>query len=724
MSENKVTLKGILDKIVFFNHENNFTIAHFIEEGDCEPTTVVGAIPSAVEGQHLVINGVVEYNPKFGLQIRIVDSREILPSSKIGIERFLGSGLIDGIGKEMAKRIVAKFGESTLEIIDKTPGRLKEISGIGEKRVKMILNGWKNHYKTRHTLIALSEFGIPQQLALKIYDKYKDDSLRIVKTDPYKLAYDLRGIGFQKADEIALQSGQLPNSPKRLEAAVYYFLNQDTDNGNVFSLLEKLSATISNRIHVPTEDVLETIDRMATENKIVLEREIENNPVYLNKMFLYENTVAEMVTDKSSEPVESPIDFETGLIDSLTKKLNIDIEDSLKKVFPVIFNNQLIVITGGPGTGKTTLVKLIISLLIKENQSFSLSAPTGRAAKRLHETTGQTATTLHRLLEYIPTTESFQRNTSFPLEADNIIVDEVSMVDIKMMYHLLSALKPGARIILVGDADQLPSVGAGSVLSDLIKLENIPKIFLKRIHRQSKNSDIIKNAHKINQGEHPSFTDNNSDFFFIEKDDPQEILKIIKKLVLDRIPTKFGFNPLTDIQVLSPMKKGVVGVDQLNIELQKLLNHSKETIIYGKNTFKLGDKVMQTKNNYDIDIFNGDIGFISYLNSDMGQLTINFYGREVPYEKSWLGQIAPAYAVSIHKSQGSEYPAVIIPLSEQHFILLQRNLLYTAVTRAKKLVCLVGSKTALNRCLYNNKSFKRNSLLTQQCKKNFNDRNF
>lgn len=298
------------------------------------------------------------------------------------------------------------------------------------------------------------------------------------------------------------------------------------------------------------------------------------------------------------------------------------------------------------------------------------------------------------------------------------------MVDIKMAYHLLSAIKQGARIIMVGDADQLPSVGAGAVLSDLIKLDQIPKIVLKRIHRQSENSDIIKNAHKINRGEYPSFQGENSDFFFIEKNNPQEILKIIKRLILDRIPTKFGFDSLNDIQILSPMKKGIVGVDQLNSELQDLLNHSKESIVYGKTTFRLGDKVMQIKNNYDINVFNGDIGFISYLNADLGQLTINFYGREVSYEKSWLGQVTLAYAISIHKSQGSEYPVVVIPLSEQHFVLLQRNLLYTAVTRAKNLVCLVGSKTALNRCLYNNESFRRNSLLKQRCENFFNDNRF
>jgi len=718
-SDLPVTMKGAFSRIVFRNPENNYIVARFIEEGKIEPYTVVGFVPNAVEGQFVVITGKWEYNPRFGPQIHLKSCQECTPSSREGIERFLGSGLIGGIGAEMAKRIVDTFGEKTLEIIDSVPGRLKEVEGIGKKRIKMIVEGWNKHKDTRHILITLNDIGLSQSLTLRIFNKYKENSVKIIENNPYRLAYELRGIGFHKADEIALKAGKSPSSPERIEAAVYYYLHDFSEEGDVYTPYNKLTEKIAHELQLPVNVIEPVIDDMASHEKIIIQQEYDDKPIYLKTLFEYEFYAAQKLARMINGKAKYPVKIDEKSLAETASKLKIQIDDELKKNLPEIINHQIILITGGPGTGKTTIVKLILELLRKSNQGFQLCAPTGRAAKRMQETTGYEASTIHRLLEYIPAKENFLRNTTFPIDTYNLIVDEVSMVDIFIMYNLLQAIKDGTRLILVGDADQLPSVGPGAVLQNLVSLDIIPKIVLKKIYRQAHDSLIVLNAHRINNSEEPILTPNATDFFFIQKDNPEEILDLIKILVKNRIPEKFGLDPIHDIQVISPMRKGKVGVENLNSVLQDLLNHNKKQLSYGGFTYKQGDKIMQIKNNYDLEVFNGDIGFITDIDEESGILTLNFEGREISYERAWLEDVSPAYAISVHKSQGSEYPAVIIPLAQEHYMMLQKNLLYTGVTRAKKLVVLVGSRRALYRCLHNNKIKERNSLLSIRCEKTF-----
>lgn len=711
-----VTMKGMVDKLVFTNPQNNYTVARFIEEGTQLQITIVGTVAGIVAGQHATVTGKWEYNPKFGAQLHISSYHECKPSSIEGIERFLGSGLIEGIGPEMAKRIVKKFKDQTLDIIDKQPGRLREISGIGHKRIKMISDGWKKHSSMRHIMVALHDLGLSSPLAMRIYNRYKEQALKVIEENPYRLAYEMRGIGFHKADDIALSAGQSPESPNRIQAGVLYYLRSNQDDGDVYTPRAKLIEKVAHELKLPAHIVEPVVDRMDTEQAIIVQKNHDGLPCYLKDMYEYETSVAERIALMSRLKPDSMIDINPNQLQGFAKKLRIQVGDELAQTLPQLINHQLLVITGGPGTGKTTLVRLLLALIAKERETVLLGAPTGRAAKRLNETTGREAMTIHRMLDYIPRLDKFQKNQADPLTADTVIIDEVSMLDMFVMFHLLNAVKPGTRLILVGDADQLPSVGPGAILQNLVSIEHIPTVRLTTIYRQAQNSYIVTNAHRINQGQRPVFPNDpdTSDLFFIEKNEPADILDIIKKLVAQRIPEKFRFNPVHDVQVLSPMRKGLLGVDSLNNTLQELLNPAHLSLTYGDTTFKLGDKVMQTKNNYDIDVFNGDIGTITNIDTEADQLNINFYGKEITYERTWLEQISLAYAISVHKSQGSEYPAVVIPLTDQHFIMLQRNLLYTAITRGKQLVVLVGSQSALDRCLHNNQIKHRNSLLAER----------
>ena len=712
-----VTLKGVIHKIVFLNRENNYTVARFLQDGKDEPVTIVGVIPDIAEGKYGVISGKWEYNQKFGPQVFVKSFRECRPSTCDGIEKFLGSGLVEGIGPEIASRIVAKFKERTLDIIDSEPGRLKDVEGIGKKRLKQIVSAWQKNRETRNIMIALNEMGISPALATRIYNKYNSDTLTVIQQNPYRLAYEMHGIGFRKADEIAVASGITPDAPKRIEAALYYCLFNFTEEGDVYTPYQKLIDKTAHELKIPAHLVENVCHNMETDQKIVIEKGADDQHVYTQDMFTYESTVADNLSVMAKTSPEHKISVTAEELKKIAVKMRIEIDNDLPENLAGILNRRLAVLTGGPGTGKTTLVKLILSVLSKKRLSVRLAAPTGRAAKRLQETTGYDAMTVHRMLEYNPAKNMFLKNEYDPLDTDAVILDEASMLDIACLFHILKALPPDCRLIMVGDSDQLPSVGPGAILQNLVEIDNIPKIKLTRIYRQAQNSYIVQNAHRINNGKPLLLPDTASDFFFIEKDTAESSLEIIRKVVHERIPRKFKFDPLHDIQVLSPMKKGVLGVDSLNICLQELLNKSHKSTSYGGNVFKLGDKVMQTKNNYDLEVFNGDIGFICDINEESKQVTINFYGKPVVYEQSWLDQICLAYAISIHKSQGSEYPAVVIPLTDQHFIMLQKNLLYTAVTRGKKLVVLVGEKDALQRCICNNRINRRYSLLAQRIKK-------
>ncbi|MEW6536735.1 MAG: ATP-dependent RecD-like DNA helicase [Candidatus Auribacterota bacterium] len=715
---NAVAVKGVVNRIVYRNEENSYIVARFVEEGKSEPITIVGFVTEPTEGQHAVITGRWEYNAKFGQQFRIQDYRQCLPSSREGIERFLGSGLIHGIGPEMAHRIVERFGEESLKVIDETPHRLKFVPGIGEKRIAMICEGWKQHREVRHILITLNDLGLSPSLAQRIYAKYKSEAVQVIETNPYRLAYELRGIGFHKADAIALNAGKSPESPHRIEAAIYYYLNQASEDGHLYLPRTVLVERLATELKLSADLIEPVISELAVHATIIIDDREDDLPVYLKDLYDYEQDTAARVAHLMKSEVRYHVKVSDQLLSSLAQRLKIELDPDIAELVKTCINRRLMIITGGPGTGKTTLVRLILALLHHAGQNVQLAAPTGRAAKRMHEATGDDAVTLHRLLEYMPAKNSFQRNSLFPIDAMNLIVDEVSMVDMPMMASLLPALKEGGRLILVGDADQLPSVGPGSVLQHLLDLDTLPRIQLTRIYRQAQNSDIVMNAHRINHGQPPVVAnEENTDFFFIEKDTPDDILSIIQKLVAERIPAKFGYDPLRDIQVIAPMRKGVAGVENLNVVVQELLNKSTATLKCGNMTFKLGDKVMQIVNNYDLDVYNGDIGIVSFIDADAGQLSVDYYGRAVVYEQAGLHEITLAYAISVHKSQGSEYKVVVMPLSDEHYIMMQRNLLYTAVTRAKKLVVLVGSKKSLFRSLSNNRISQRYSLLSRRCRR-------
>jgi len=715
---NAVAVKGVVNRIVYRNEENSYIVARFVEEGKSEPITIVGFVTEPTEGQHAVITGRWEYNAKFGQQFRIQDYRQCLPSSREGIERFLGSGLIHGIGPEMAHRIVERFGEEALKVIDETPHRLKFVPGIGEKRIAMICEGWKQHREVRHILITLNDLGLSPSLAQRIYAKYKSEAVQVIETNPYRLAYELRGIGFHKADAIALNAGKSPESPHRIEAAIYYYLNQASEDGHLYLPRTVLVERLATELKLSADLIEPVISELAVHASIIIDDREDDLPVYLKDLYDYEQDTAARVAHLMKSEVRYPVKVSDQLLSSLAQRLKIELDPDIAELVKTCINRRLMIITGGPGTGKTTLVRLILALLHHAGQNVQLAAPTGRAAKRMHEATGDDAVTLHRLLEYMPAKNSFQRNSLFPIDAMNLIVDEVSMVDMPMMASLLPALKEGGHLILVGDADQLPSVGPGSVLQHLLDLDTLPRIQLTRIYRQAQNSDIVMNAHRINHGQPPVVAnEENTDFFFIEKDTPDDILSIIQKLVAERIPAKFGYDPLRDIQVIAPMRKGVAGVENLNVVVQELLNKSTVTLKCGNMTFKLGDKVMQIVNNYDLDVYNGDIGIVSFIDADAGQLSVDYYGRAVVYEQAGLHEITLAYAISVHKSQGSEYKVVVMPLSDEHYIMMQRNLLYTAVTRAKKLVVLVGSKKSLFRSLSNNRISQRYSLLSRRCRR-------
>jgi exodeoxyribonuclease V alpha subunit len=659
-------------------------------------------------------------HPKYGEQFKIVHYKSMVPASVYGIEKYLGSGLIKGIGPIMAKRIVKKFGKKTLDIIEKDIEGLAEVDGIGEKRIEMIKRAWDEQKEIREVMLFLQTHGVSSGYATKIFKQYGDRSIQVVKENPYRLATDIFGIGFITADNIAEKLGFDKNSELRAEAGIIYVLNQLSDDGHVFYPYEPLIEKCQEILQVDKEIIIKALGVIDLNDRIVIEDlkglEILNEKhkaVYLAKFHVSETSIANRLktlinASKSIRKIKTD-----KAIDWVQKQLSITLAEKQIEAIKCAAENKVMVITGGPGTGKTTIINAILKIFSKLKVKIMLAAPTGRAAKRMSETTGYEAKTIHRLLEYSIQKGGFQKNDERPLDCDLLIVDEASMIDNILMHHLLKAIPPQATFILVGDVNQLPSVGAGNVLKDIIGSGAVSVVELNEIFRQAKESLIIVNAHKINHGLMPGLKPSGQleDFYFIEQEDPEEVLDIILDLTANRIPRRFGIDPVDDIQVLTPMHKGTVGAGNLNLELQKKLNPSEEGVMRGNRNYKLNDKVMQVKNNYDKEVFNGDIGRITKIDQENQELLISFDGRDVPFDYSDLDEIVLAYAVSVHKSQGSEYPAVIIPILTQHYVLLQRNLIYTGVTRGRKLVVMVGTKRALAIGVRNDKTQKRYTYL-------------
>jgi len=620
----------------------------------------------------------------------------------------------------MAKRIVKNFGKKTLDVIEENIESLTAVDGIGEKRIGMIKIAWAEQKEIREVMLFLQTHGVSSGYATKIFKQYGDRSIEVVKQNPYRLATDIFGIGFITADNIAEKLGFDKNSELRAEAGILYVLNQFSDDGHVYYPHEPLVEKCQEILQVDREVITHALSVIDLENRIVMEdlKGLErfggnHKAVYLAKFHVSETSIATRLktlthSQKSIRNIKTK-----KAVEWIQKQLSMTLAEKQIEAVKCAANNKVMVITGGPGTGKTTIINAILKIFSKLNINIMLAAPTGRAAKRMSEATGHEAKTIHRMLEYSIQKGGFRKNDEHPLGCDLLIVDEASMIDTILMHHLLKAIPPKATFIMVGDVNQLPSVGAGNVLKDIIGSCATSVVELNVIFRQAKESSIIVNAHKINNGEIPYLKPSRQldDFYFIEQDDPEEVLKIILELAKERIPKKFGFDPVDDIQVLSPMHKGTVGAENLNAELQKALNPSGQGVMRGNRNYLVNDKVMQIKNNYDKEVFNGDIGRITKIDPENQELLISFDGRHVPYGYTDLDEIVLAYAVSIHKSQGSEYPAVIIPVLTQHYILLQRNLIYTGVTRGKKLVVIVGTKKALAIAVRNDKTRKRYTYL-------------
>ena len=704
------TIQGLLERITYYNEENDFVVAKLHEEGKRELTTIVGILSGIKLGESLRLTGRWVQNKRFGEQFQVERFEITVPATLYGIQKYLGSGLIKGIGPIMAERIVKKFGLETIEIIEKKPECLSEVDGIGPKRIAMISRAWEEQKEIKEIMIFLQGHGVSAAYSAKIYRHYGNRAIEVVKGNPYRLAQDIQGIGFITADRIAQNIGIASDSIIRVKAGLLYVLNELSEEGHVFYPENLLIPKAKEILKIDQEIIAEAITELSKEREIFLEDiQIAGNgrAVYLASFYVAERGIAQGLRRLRESPSNiRPIHPEKA-IDWIQKKLNIELAQRQKEAILLAASSKVMIITGGPGTGKTTLIKAILRIFQQLKLRIFLAAPTGRAAKRMSEATGWEAKTIHRMLEYSPRKGSFQKDQDDPLEADVVIIDEASMVDTLLMYHLLKAIPSQAHLTLVGDVDQLPSVGPGNVLRDTIDSSIFTVVRLTEIFRQAQESMIVVNAHRVNQGEFPILKEiegkESSDFFFIEEEDPEKILNKILMLCSERIPQRFGFHPVRDVQVLTPMHKGLIGVSNLNLELQKRLNPDSFGITLGNRHLKLGDKVMQIVNNYDKDVFNGDMGWIAKIDQEDRELTIDFDGRLVTYDFSALDEIVLSYAISIHKSQGSEYPAVIMTVSTQHYILLQRNLIYTGITRARRLVVLIGTQKALAIAIRNNK---------------------
>ena len=717
------TLEGILERVTYVNEENAWSVVRLAVPGKRELVTAVGNLLGVQPGENLRLRGQWNVDRKYGEQFKADGYVTVQPATLVGIEKYLGSGMVRGLGKVMAKRIVAHFGLSTLEVIEQGPERLREVDGIGPVRSERVAGAWVEQKQIKDVMVFLQSHGVSSTFAIKIYKHYQDRSIAVVKENPYRLAIDIFGIGFKTADKIAGQLGISPSSPERAQAGVLHVLGELSNEGHVFYPRRKLIEAAAALLEIDAGIIETAVGALAEAGQVVVTPILgdagqaqEDPAIYLSSLHRAESGAAELGRTLLRSPSRAiTIDIEKA-ITWFEERQKISLAPEQREAIRSAVTSKFLVITGGPGTGKTTLVNGIIQILEKKGRRILLGAPTGRAAKRMTETTGREAKTLHRLLEFDPKTMSFLRDRGRPLEADLIIVDEASMIDTVLAYNLMKAVPPPCQLVLVGDVDQLPSVGPGSVLQDVIRSGAVDVVRLQHIFRQAEASLIVVNAHRVNHGEMPRLPPPgaDADFFFIEKKEPEEVLETLKLVVKERIPEKFGFDPVNDVQVLTPMHRGLLGAASLNAELQALLNPQGASVVHGSRLFRVGDKVMQIRNNYDLEVFNGDIGRIEAIVEVERTVAVLFDGRVVTFERADLDELVLAYACSIHKSQGSEYPCVVLPVHTQHYVMLQRNLLYTGMTRARKLVVLVGTKRALAIAVKNDRTESRFTQLAAQ----------
>ncbi len=725
------TFLGSVERITFYNPENGYTVLRLkpehgrISGADRDGLiTITGNLPEISVGEHLRLQGGWVQHSKHGLQFKVEICEQVMPATLAGIRRYLGSGMIQGIGPRLADRIVAHFGLKTLDVIEQGPEQLLKVPDIGPKRAGMIIAAWEEQKQVKEIMVFLHSYGVNTNLAIKIYKKYGDQALSIVRSDPYRLAQDIYGVGFKTADRIARSLGLPVDHPARIQAGVLYALSQAENDGHVFMPEDQLGKLTASLLEVEADLIQTALTNLAEGKMVYVEhvpfsqpetsppsvkadgikdaREMYGKPaVYLAPLYHSEKGLADRLKTLTSA-------FPTHLSDMPPAfvELNQELSDEQKSAIRMALGNPLSVLTGGPGTGKTTALKALIEALEAAGKITLLASPTGRAAKRLSQATGRPASTIHRLLGFSPG-QGFQHGVENPLSADFVIIDEASMLDLSLAYQLIKAIPPGAHLLFVGDVDQLPSVGAGDVLRDLIESGIAPVMRLSMIFRQAAHSNIITNAHRIHQGQMPIFPPPGGagDFFLFPAETPEEAADWVAEVVCKRIPQKFGLHPSNDVQVLSPMYRGPAGVNTLNERLQTLLNpqhdSKQEKSLFGQ-LFRSGDKVMQVVNNYEKDVFNGDSGNIFAIDPVEHTFVVDFEGRGIVYDWGEVDQLVLAYAISVHKSQGAEYPAIVMPLLTQHYLMLQRNLVYTAVTRAKRLCVLVGSRRAIGIAVHNN----------------------
>ena len=698
-------LRCVVKSILFQNPLNAYAVIKAQVEGQGNLSTVVGVFYEVEVGNKLLCEGSWRRDAKFGVQFSVTSWEEILPDTLQGIESYLCSNWVKGIGPHYADLIVKKFGEDTIHILDTDINQLATIPGIAEKRIATIRESWEKHRAVRDVMMFLNNCGVSTVYAVKIYDKYGKDCIKEIKANPYRLADDIWGIGFKMADEIALKLGYSRTGYHRCSCGMKYVLEQFAHQGHVFAREEQLLKSAVELLMIDELPIREALDKMKRGDHI----DVEGDAIYLRYYYDAECYSAERLITilKSPEGMCSDNGFK---LEDLSRVTGYQYDDIQKEAIRKAMDSKVMVLTGGPGTGKTTTTLGIISALKHMGLRVVLAAPTGRAAKRMHEATGMEAKTIHRLLEYNPE-KGFQRNIEHSLEGDALIVDECSMIDVLLMSHLVEAIPDSMRLILVGDVNQLPSVGPGNVLRDIIDSQTIPVVRLSRVFRQSGTSRIVISAHAINDGAFPDISNKkDSDFFFIQNDDENIVANEIVNLVQNRLPKAYGYST-NDIQVLAPMQKGVVGTINLNHQLQDALNPTDLFLLSGNRELRVGDRVMQLRNNYEKKVFNGDLGYVVEVNKGKETLFVCFEKQPIEYKLSELDELALAYATTIHKSQGSEYPVVVIPVVMGQYIMLQRNLIYTGITRAKKLCVLIGSSKALSFAINNMAVLKRNTKL-------------
>ena len=729
---------GVVERITFHNLDNGYCVLRVQARGHRDLVTVVGHTQQVVAGEYVTATGEWTTDRTHGSQFKAAEIKTNPPHTAEGIARYLGSGLIKGIGPKFAQRIVEVFKENTLNVLDTSPTYLTQVKGIGPKLIEKIRKSWEEQRESRKIMVFLQSHGIGTARAVRIYKTYGENAIELIKANPYRLSADIWGVGFATADELAIKLGLPRDSPYRAQAAVRHVLSEASGDGHVGYPEELLCTAAEQLTGIPEKGIRDAIEALRITDEVVRDnvqsaergtRNAESKPeanadsastrhsdlIFLKPLFLAELGVSRAIKALASGPHPLPAIDMTPAVGWVEQKMGIQLAGSQRAAILEAVANKLVVVTGGPGTGKTTIVRAIIEIFLAKSLRVLLCAPTGRAAKRLTESTGREAKTIHRLLEFDPGIGTFRRGHENPLDADLIVIDETSMVDVVLMNRLLQAVDDYSCVVFVGDVDQLPSVGAGSVLTDLIESKTVPVARLTEVHRQAGSSWIVRAAHAVNHGAVPeSAPAGSGDFYVVEANEPEQVIGAIRQMVTDRIPKRFGLDPFRDVQVLSPQVKTALGVASLNRELQAALNPRRAGVAevekFG-NTFRVGDKVMQMKNNYDREVFNGDIGRVIGIDTDDQIMLAEFEGRDVEYDFNDLDELQLSYACSIHKSQGSEYPAVVIPVHYQHYTMLQRNLIYTGITRGRKLVALVGSRKALWKAVTSAETKMRYSLL-------------